>query len=105
MIFEPRSKLPSLYAKYALQPQAKWSTADVIIEADGAAESGELLEAVLSEWIDFFFVPTPERFVIYADHDEYTTFLTNKKATLRDLAQSLTAAKFRAVKYIRDFKV
>jgi len=56
---------------------------------------------VLSEWIDFFFVPTPKRFVIYADHDEYITFLAHRKGQLSVIVEALNGAKFRAVEYVR----
>ena len=98
--FEPRDELVPLYAKYSLPP--KWYGDDVTIEAQGATESRELLQAVLSEWIDFFFVPTPKRFVIYADHDEFTTFLAHRKGHLAGVVEALTAAKFRAVDYVRQ---
>jgi hypothetical protein len=59
VVFEPRYELAALYAKYSL-PQ-KWYGDDLTIEAQGAAEVSELLRSVLSEWIDFLFVLTPER--------------------------------------------
>jgi hypothetical protein len=43
-----------------------------IVAADGA-ESSALLEALLADWLDFFFEPSPAGFVLFADHDEYTT--------------------------------
>jgi hypothetical protein len=99
IVFEPTNDLISLYSKYSL-PQ-KWHGDNVTIEARGAAEVRELLEAVLSESIDFLFVPTPEPFVIYADHDEYITFLAHRKAKLTGLVAALEKAKFRAVDYVR----
>jgi hypothetical protein len=99
VVFEPRYELVPLYAKYSL-PQ-KWHGDDLIIEAQGATEVNELLRAVLSEWIDFLFVPNPKRLVIYADHDEYITFLAHRKQQLNGVVNALTAAKFRAVEYVR----
>jgi hypothetical protein len=99
VVFEPRYELVPLYAKYAL-PQ-KWYGDDLTIEATGATEARELLHAVLSEWIDLFFVPTPKRFVIYADHDEFITFLAHRKGQLSRVVEALNGAKFRAVEYVR----
>src|SRR5689334_3333696 len=53
VVFEPRYGLVPLYAKYSL-PQ-KWRGDDLTIEAQGAIEARELLQAMLSEWIDFLF--------------------------------------------------
>jgi hypothetical protein len=99
VVFEPRYELVSLFAKYSL-PQ-RWHGDDLTIEAQGAAEVRELLRAVLSEWIDFLFVPNPKRLVIYADHDEYITFLAHRKEHLNSVVGALTAAKFHAVEYVR----
>lgn len=99
VVFEPRYELVPLYAKYSL-PQ-KWYGDDVTLEAESATEARELLHAVLSEWIDFYFVPTPKRFVIYADHDEYITFLAHRKGQLSGVVEALNGAKFRAVEYVR----
>jgi hypothetical protein len=100
-VFEPRDELPGLFAKHS-RPQ-QWSGVDQIIEAQGATETGELLRAALSEWIDFLFVPTPRPFVIYADHDEYTTFLAQRKGKLSGVVTALSAAHFCPVDYVRKF--
>ena len=73
-------------------------------DARGASEARELLQAVLSEWIGFLFILTPKQFVIYADHDEYITFLAHRKGQLTAIIEALTAAKFRAVEYVRNFQ-
>ena len=39
--------------------------------------------------MDFWFIPTPEAFVIYADHDEYTTFFANSNANLNGVVEPL----------------
>jgi hypothetical protein len=63
----------------------------------------ELLEAALSDWIDFIFVPTPKPFVIYADHDEFTTFYANTKSNLNPVVEALSARGFKRVQdYERD---
>lgn len=99
VVFEPHYELVPLFAKYSLLQDYG---ARLTIEARGATEVRELLQAVLSEWIDFFFVPAPRPFVIYADHDEYITFLAHRKGLLNGVVGALTDAKFRAVEYVRE---
>ena len=101
VVFEPRYGLPRLYEKHAIE--ARWYGDDLTMEAENAAESRELLEAVLSEWIDFLFVPAPKRFVIYADHDQFATFLAHRKSGLTGVTVALEAAKFRRVDYVRKW--
>jgi hypothetical protein len=69
--------------------------------AEGQDEIAELLEVVLSNWIDFLFVPTPQSFAIYADHDEYTTFYFSNHETLVEFVEKLREAGF---KDIHDYK-
>jgi hypothetical protein len=102
VVFEPRYGLVPLYARHSLPP--KWYGDDLTIAAETAEESRELLEAVLSEWIDFFFVPTPMPFAIYADHDEYATFLSSTRGDLARVTQTLNAGRFRLVDYVRQFQ-
>ena len=63
----------------------------------GRYEVELLLEAALSDWINFLFVPAPEQFVMYADHDEYTTFYTGAKSSLDRIAGDLSAKGFARV--------
>src|SRR4051794_10895686 len=76
VVFEPRYNLVPLYEKYSLTKN--WNEEEPGIEAQSASEVRELLQAVLSEWIDFLFAPTPGAFVIFADHDEYITFFAHR---------------------------
>lgn len=99
VVFEPHYDLVPLFARHLL-PQEYGD--GLVVEARGAAEVRELLHATLTEWIDFFFVPTPKPFVIYADHDEYTTFLAHRRGLLNGVVGALTTAKFRAVEYVRE---
>jgi hypothetical protein len=99
-VAEPHRALIPLYERYALP--AKWS-GGTSIEAQNADEASELLQTVLSEWIDFVFIPSPKPFVIYADHDEYTTFFAHRKSNLNRVTQALNAARFQAVDYVRKF--
>jgi hypothetical protein len=63
----------------------------------GKHEVTALLEAALSDWLDFLFVPTPEPFVIYADHDEYTTFYAGTRSNLDRVVEALSAKGFAKV--------
>ena len=101
VVFEPRAELVPLYSKYSIS--LNWRGDAPTLEAAGPAESRELLQALLSEWIDFFFVPTPRPLVIYADHDEFITFLAHRKAPLSAVSGALAAAKFRPADYVREF--
>ena len=60
--------------------------------AETKEEASTLLDCALGQWADFAFLPTPEDFAIYADHDEYTTvFAPNNQVldALRAKMQSL----------------
>ena len=65
--------------------------------ATGPQEIEDLLHAALSDWLDFLFVPAPRPFVIYADHDEYTTFYANTRSNLNRVAEPLLARGFEEV--------
>jgi hypothetical protein len=80
--------------RYSLPPQYG---RDWCIAANGQQEVAELLEAGLSDWVNFAFVPKPKAFVIYADHDEYTTFYANTKSSLNGVVQALSEAGFENV--------
>ena len=96
-VFEPKNLKQLLATKYLPdQLGHDWS-----IAADGKKELHDLLKAALSDWLDFWFVPAPKPFVIYADHDEYTTFYANTKSNLNRVAQPLLINGF---KQIRDFQ-
>lgn len=66
-----------------------------ILKADSQREIAVLLEATLSDWVDFIFVPHPESFAIYADHDEFITFFTLQELTLKRLGEALEQAGFK----------
>jgi hypothetical protein len=73
------------------------STPDRGIKAAGSAEVSDLLEAAFGDAIDFWFVPDPKTFAIYADHDEYVTFFANKKAALGAIFEAFSAHGVNAV--------
>ena len=67
---------------------------DWTITAAGQQESAALLEAALGDSIDFYFIPVPTRFQVFADHDEYATIFAATKGHLAKIATALTAAGF-----------
>src|SRR6478736_2355660 len=85
IVFESRT----LNALLAGNPVSGELSRDWSIYAEGKVRVRELLQATLSDWIDFLFVPTPKPFVIYADHDEYTTFYASTKSNLNRVVPAL----------------
>ena len=67
------------------------------VTAVGRQEVEELLHTTFADWFDFLFVPTPKPFVIYADHDEYTTFYANTRSNLNRVVEALSAQGFESV--------
>lgn len=74
---------------------------DVSLEVDEREKVAKLLHSALSDWVDFLFVPTPKPFVIYTDHDEFTTFYANTKSNLNRIVRALTDNGFEKVEYLR----
>jgi hypothetical protein len=100
IVFQPKH-LTELGAKYSISMDLR---KDTTIDAPNKAESEALLLAALSDWVDFAFVPNPKPFIIYADHDEYTTFFANTKANLNRVLTRLGERGFKAVTdYTRHF--
>jgi len=99
VVFEPKH-LIALLNKNSLPAEygQDWS-----LTAEGEDETKALLEAALGDWVDFIFVPTPKPFVIYADHDEYSTFYANTKSNLNRVVLALSMNGFEKVPdYTRD---
>ncbi len=92
-VFEPKNLL-ALMSRHSLPPEHGH---DCCVSATGREQAAELLEAALGDWMDFLFVPAPKPFVLYADHDEYTTFLASRKSNLNGVIHALTAAGFEPV--------
>jgi hypothetical protein len=85
VVFEPKNLIASLSANsLPAEYGHDWS-----IEVEGKQQVQELLIAALSDWVDFVFIPRPKPFVIYADHDEFTTFYANTKSNLNKVVQPL----------------
>jgi hypothetical protein len=100
IVFEPKN-LTTLLSTNSLptEIQHDWSLA-----AKGNEPVHKLLRTAFSDWVDFLFIPTPKPFVIYADHDEYTTFYANTKSNLNGVADALLAKGFKQVSnYQRKF--
>jgi hypothetical protein len=88
-----------LMEKYHLHLDNPW---EFNLRVYGPEKIKEALEAVLGDWIDFLFLPSPESIAIYADHDEYTTFYSKNAGTLAGLTQRLIGAGFRPIEgYVR----
>ena len=68
-----------------------------VIHAEDGSEAATLLECVLSQWTDFAFIPSPKKFVIYADHDEFTTVFMASDQLLASLRSDMKLQGFKAV--------
>jgi hypothetical protein len=73
------------------------------ISSDGPEQSAALLEAALGDSVDFLFVPSPARFMLYADHDEWTTIFASNEADLAILTNALTNSGFRKISDYKRF--
>jgi hypothetical protein len=98
IVFEPKN-LNALLAGFSLPPALQRES---FIEAVGCQEAGALLQAALSDWVDFWFLPSPKPFVIYADHDEYITFFASSKSNLSGVVEPLSKQGFTTVDYERN---
>jgi hypothetical protein len=88
IVFAPQH-LESLLAKHQL-PLALGP--DITITATGAEEVKTLLAAALADCVDFYFLPKPNRFLLYADHDEYTTVFAARRASVSRIASAMGVA-------------
>lgn len=99
-VFEPKT-LNAFLAKQSISDRI---THGVCLEAEAPDEVAAILHATLADWIDFLFLPTPKRFAIYADHDEYTTFYANTKGNLSQIVYALHKKGFKRIEdYVRTF--
>jgi len=98
--FEPKN-LQALMSRHMLSDPL---TRDTTLTVEGHDHVSELLRTALSDWLDFAFVPVLKLFVIYADHDEYSTFYANTKSNLERIRSSLLSKGFKEVgNYKRNF--
>jgi hypothetical protein len=93
VVFEPKH-LIEILTRHSLPVQYK---SGMSVTGTGQQEIEELLYAALSDWVDIFFTPTPKPFVIFADHDEYTTFYANTRSNLKRVAEPLSTNAFQEV--------
>ena len=101
VVFEPKHII-ALLTRYYLPPEygREWC-----IQATAQHEPQDLLQAALSDWLDFFFIPTPKPFIIFADHDEFTTFYANSRSNLNRVVAALLAQKFQEIEHFeREFQ-
>lgn len=92
-VFEPKH-LIKLLSSYSLPLRYGCG---VSLTANGQQEVQMLLLAIFSDWVDFIFVPRPQSFVIYADHDEYTTFFADSRSNLNRIAKALADGGFEMI--------
>jgi len=92
-VFEPKHWI-DLLTRYSLLPRYGKG---VSVTAVGRQEVQELLHTAFTDWFDFLFVPAPESFVIYADHDEYTTFYADSRSNLSGVVEVLLAQGFERI--------
>jgi hypothetical protein len=95
IIFEPKELIWYLRGRGFTYSEGELNTATLI--AENTAEVTELLECVLGQWTDFAFIPSPKEFVIYADHDGFTTVFTADDAVLSTLRSSMKLEGFKEV--------
>ena len=89
-VFEPKH-LITLMSRHSIAPRY---SQDISLVAQGEEEVVSLLQAALGDWVDFIFIPEPQPFVIFADHDEYTTFFANTRANLSRVVTNLSTQRF-----------
>jgi hypothetical protein len=92
VVFEPRH----LNAAVGRNDLEAWLADETVIDA-GAGEAQALLTAGLSDWVDFWFAPSPGGFLLFADHDEWSTVFAHKKGVVSRASEALRAAGFREV--------
>jgi hypothetical protein len=94
VVFEPEH-LIRLLGNYSIAPRYGHGTS---VTAHSQAEVAELLEAAFGDWLDFIFTPVPKAIVIFADHDEYTTFFANTRSNLNRVVTALSAQGFKEIR-------
>lgn len=99
-VFEAKN-LRALKSKHMLSEPLEF---DTTLTVEGHDHVSELLKAALSDWVDFLFVPVLKLFVLYADHDQYSTFCANTKSNLERIRLSFLNKGFSEVRnYKRAF--
>ncbi|HZD77030.1 MAG TPA: hypothetical protein VE218_08500 [Acidobacteriaceae bacterium] len=93
IVFEPKNLL-ELLATSGIDTHDLRSTS---ITATGHEDVPVLLEASFADWVDFLFVPSPDRFVLYADHDEWTTVFAANEVDLASMKSALHGGGFEMI--------
>ena len=93
VIFEPKH-LNDLLISLSIPTKYEYGLS---LMTSNSLELDALLFATFSDWIDFIFTPDPKPFVIYADHDEYTTFYAQTRSNLNRAIQSLSLHGFEPI--------
>jgi hypothetical protein len=93
VVFEP-THLIDLLNRYWIPPQYGRGLS---LTAVGQDEVEVLLHAAFSDSIDFLFFPKPKSFVIYADHDEFTTFYAHTRSNLNRIAKALSGQQVKTI--------
>jgi hypothetical protein len=74
------------------QPPLESLPRDTTITATGREAAEALLAAALSDYVDFWFVPTPGGLLVYADNDEYATVFAHRQGPVSKAGERLRAA-------------
>jgi hypothetical protein len=98
VVFKPYELLEYLAAEGFTPEQ---NLREVQITANGEHSPADLLEATLSEWIDFLFLPASGKFALYADHDEWTTVVSDDLSVIEAIQNAMAKADF---KFIDSYK-
>ena len=85
IVFEPK-KTNSMLSHHGLLERLK---PGCTVEAISNQECSTLLETLLSDWVDFLYIPSPRKYVVFADHDEFCTFYCAKKGGVSKIAAAL----------------
>jgi len=97
VVFEPDNFLELLKAR-EVPIENYWT---FCAEASNTEDVAVLLDAMLNDWIDFVFVPSPASFAFYADHDEYLTIYVPTSSGLDQLVTRLELVGFGFEDYVR----
>jgi hypothetical protein len=93
VVFEPKH-LKAMALRHSITAPLQRG---VSFTAENREEAEALLLAGLGDWVDFAFFPKPKPFVIYADHDEYTTFFASTRSNLDAITHSLKQQGFTTI--------
>jgi hypothetical protein len=95
IVFEPRELIWYLRGRGFVCDEGDLNKA--VLTTENKSETAELLECILGQWTDFAFIPSPKNFVIYADHDEFTTIFAPSAEILSSVQSGMKAQGFKAV--------